>query len=92
MQNAAKYAPGTPVRVRVWEEDATLRFEIVDDGPGFDSAQSAHGQGLVNMSDRIGAIGGTVRITAAPGRGTTVHGALPLAAVSAEFCRTAAGL
>jgi signal transduction histidine kinase len=30
------------------------------------------------MSDRVGAIGGTLRVESAPGQGTTVGGAIPL--------------
>jgi signal transduction histidine kinase len=36
------------------------------------------GQGLVNMADRLGAIGGRLDIDTAPGRGTTVRGYLPI--------------
>jgi signal transduction histidine kinase len=34
--------------------------------------------GFVNMSDRFGAIGGTVEGDATPGRGTRVSGAVPV--------------
>ena len=41
---------------------ASLRFTVRDDGPGFDVAAATAGHGYVNMSDRLGAIGGTVRV------------------------------
>jgi signal transduction histidine kinase len=81
MQNAAKYAAGAPVRVRVWEADRTLYFEVRDDGPGFDTSRNSPGQGSVNMADRMGALGGSVRTSSAPGRGTAVRGGVPLAGV-----------
>jgi signal transduction histidine kinase len=79
MQNAVKHAPGEPVTVRLRCEDALLRFEVRDDGPGFDPQTTSGGQGRQNMADRIGAVGGRLTWTTAPGRGTTVVGAVPCA-------------
>ncbi len=78
MQNAAKHAPGAHLRVRVWEEAGTLRFEVADDGPGFDVAAATAGHGFVNMSDRLGAIGGEAVWSSTPGEGATVTGVVPL--------------
>jgi signal transduction histidine kinase len=55
-----------------------LQFSVTDDGPGFDPAAGGAGHGLQNMSDRVGALGGTLEIRAVPGRGTTVIGGVPL--------------
>jgi signal transduction histidine kinase len=80
VQNVAKHAgPGARAAVRVWEEGEGLRFEVVDDGHGFDADAAPQGAGLANMSDRVGALGGRLTITASPGRGTRVAGAVPLA-------------
>jgi signal transduction histidine kinase len=80
LQNAAKHAPGSHVDLRLHEESGGLLFEVSDDGPGFDAAGvvSAGGHGFVNMSDRLGAIGGTVRWDSVPGEGTTISGSVPL--------------
>jgi signal transduction histidine kinase len=51
---------------------------VSDDGPGFDPVTAQHGHGFVNMSDRLGAIGGSVRWESAPGEGATVRGSIPL--------------
>jgi len=82
MQNAAKHAPDAHVAVKVWEdgESPRLRFTVADDGPGFDVAVATAGHGYVNMSDRLGAIGGDVEWTSAPGAGATVAGSVPVAA------------
>lgn len=78
LQNASKHAgDGTSATLRLWEEAGSLRFEVDDDGAGFDIEREASGAGLINMRDRIGAVGGTLRIEAAPGAGTHVHGAVP---------------
>ena len=58
------------VRIRVWEEEGGLLFEVADTGAGFDVSHRGSGAGFVNMTDRLGAIGGHVRVESAPGRGT----------------------
>ena len=68
LQNAAKHAPDADVEVRLWEESGGLLFSVSDDGPGFDAAQAQRGHGFVNMADRLGAIGGTVRWESEPGQ------------------------
>jgi signal transduction histidine kinase len=78
LQNAAKHAEGAEVTVRVWEEPGTLRFEVADDGPGFDPDTVSHGQGLINMRDRLAALGGAAQWESAPGAGTRVCGSLPV--------------
>jgi len=76
MQNAAKYARGTEVRVRLARDDDGLSFWVEDDGVGFDSAVAPRGTGLQNMRDRLAAFGGDVTITSTQGSGTTVSGRL----------------
>jgi signal transduction histidine kinase len=80
LQNAAKHAPDASVVVELAEGDGKLRFIVRDDGPGFDVASATAGHGYVNMSDRLGAIGGTVEWRSAPGEGAAVEGAVPLSA------------
>jgi signal transduction histidine kinase len=55
-----------------------LTFSVTDDGPGFDAAVAAQGHGYINMSDRLGAIGGTVEWRSSSGAGATVAGSVPL--------------
>jgi signal transduction histidine kinase len=78
LQNAAKHAPDAHVRLRVWEEEGGLLFAVEDDGPGFDAAVAQSGHGFMNMSDRLGAIGGSVRWDSSPGAGSKVRGSIPL--------------
>jgi signal transduction histidine kinase len=81
IQNAAKHAgPDAQVIVRLWERDETLLFEVRDDGRGFDPAAVRGGAGLANMRDRVGALGGQLRLDAAAGRGAAVIGGVPLRA------------
>jgi signal transduction histidine kinase len=80
LQNAMKHAgPAATAVVRVWEEAGALRFAVTDDGAGFAPAAKGGGSGFVNMRDRLGAIGGWLRVESSPGAGTSVLGVLPLA-------------
>jgi signal transduction histidine kinase len=78
MQNAAKHAPAASVQLRLWEESGGLLFSVSDDGPGFDPARARAGHGFVNMADRLGAFGGTVRWESRPGDGSKISGSVPL--------------
>jgi signal transduction histidine kinase len=60
------------------EEGDELRFEVADDGVGFDPAASHNGMGLQNLNDRLAALDGRLAVTSAPGRGAVVAGTLPL--------------
>jgi signal transduction histidine kinase len=78
LQNVAKYARATRVDVALRHDRGRLAFEVRDDGVGFDPATAPRGTGLQGMADRIEAVGGELEISAAPGRGTTVSGAIPV--------------
>jgi signal transduction histidine kinase len=90
LQNAAKHAPGAEVHVTVGERAGALRFEVRDDGPGFDQALVRPGHGFQNMADRLGAIGGAVVFESTPGRGTVVRGSVVAASRPIPDARTGA--
>jgi PAS domain S-box-containing protein len=70
LSNAAKHANASVVHVELDAEGETLRVAIRDDGVG--GADPKQGSGLVGLSDRIDALGGTLRVSSPPGTGTTV--------------------
>jgi signal transduction histidine kinase len=78
LQNAAKHAPEAQVEVRLREESGGLLFTVSDNGPGYDPDKAQKGHGYVNMADRLGAIGGTVRWESEIGKGSIVRGSVPL--------------
>ena len=78
LQNVAKHAPDARVTIGLATADGALFFTVADDGPGFDPATAARGAGLTNMADRLGAVGGTLRIRSSPGAGTEVSGRVPV--------------
>ncbi|MGH2680980.1 MAG: ATP-binding protein [Actinomycetota bacterium] len=78
LNNVAKYADASSVTIRLTQGDGELRFEVADDGRGFDAERSGHGTGLQGMADRLDAIGGRLRVDSAPGTGTVVTGRIAL--------------
>jgi signal transduction histidine kinase len=79
LQNAAKHAgDGARARVLLGGDADVMSFEVADDGRGFDPANANGATGLQNMIDRIGALGGVLRIESAPGQGTRVMGRVPV--------------
>ena len=74
LQNVAKYAGASRVSVRLAADDGQLRFDVTDDGVGFDPEAETIGTGLQSMADRVEAIGGTFEIRSEPGHGTTIRG------------------
>jgi signal transduction histidine kinase len=77
LQNVQKYAGATRATVRLADTGAELRFEISDDGIGFDPGTVRRGAGLTNMADRLDALGGGVEIDSTPGGGTRLAGRVP---------------
>jgi signal transduction histidine kinase len=84
--NALRHARATGVRVRLqWtaagddsgaEPRGTLVLRVSDDGRGFDpSARGLRSRrlGLTSMHERAASLGGSLAVTSAPGRGTTVE-------------------
>jgi signal transduction histidine kinase len=82
MQNVAKYSQASRATVAMSCPDGHLEFSVTDDGAGFEPANITQGTGLQGMTDRLAAVGGTLRILSQPGHGTTVSGTLPVAPVA----------
>ncbi|TMK36606.1 MAG: hypothetical protein E6G58_05145 [Actinobacteria bacterium] len=74
LNNVAKYADATRATVRLANGNGALRFEVTDDGRGFDPAVVGYGTGLQGMADRLAAVGGELTVRSAPGAGTTIAG------------------
>jgi len=75
LQNAGKHAgPGTRATIRVSSSDGVLRFKVEDTGQGFDVRAARAGIGIANMTERMAAVGGDIRIVSQPQRGTVVSG------------------
>ena len=76
LTNAAKHARASLVKVEVGVADQALRLLVSDDGAG--GADASRGSGLVGLSDRVEAVGGTIGVTSPAGRGTSLLVTIPL--------------
>jgi signal transduction histidine kinase len=80
LQNVQKHAGAPAASVQLQADAGYLIFEISDSGRGFVPRATGKTSGIVNMRDRIGALGGELEVHSAPGRGTTVRGRIPIPA------------
>ena len=76
LTNAAKHARATTLRVDAGTKNGVVRMSITDDGVG--GADPTAGSGLVGLRDRVEALGGELRISSPPGKGTALHAAIPI--------------
>jgi signal transduction histidine kinase len=82
--NVAKYAHAESVLIQCVLKDDAISIEIEDDGDGFDPTQlpaageTRRGLGLIGMRERVGLLGGTIEIDAAPGKGVRIAVTVPL--------------
>ncbi|MFL6103764.1 MAG: HAMP domain-containing protein, partial [Actinomycetes bacterium] len=76
LTNAAKHAKASVVDVHARAGDGLLRLVVRDDGVG--GATVAHGSGLIGLSDRVQALGGTITVRSPAGEGTTLEIDLPV--------------
>jgi signal transduction histidine kinase len=77
LANVRKHAAAQQVTVRLEYAEGLVRLAVADDGTGFDPQAAHDGYGLRSMQDRVRQVGGTVRVTSAPGAGTEVCAEVP---------------
>ena len=75
LTNVVKHADASEVRVDVDVEDGVVRLRSRRRIGGADPAR---GSGLIGLKDRVEATGGTLRVRAPPGQGTSLAVELPI--------------
>jgi signal transduction histidine kinase len=75
LANAAKHSGASVAYVELEIREGTLHLAVRDDGVG--GADPARGSGLVGLTDRVEAVGGTIAVTSPPGEGTSILVRLP---------------
>jgi signal transduction histidine kinase len=78
LANIAKHAHASAAYLDADADAMTLRLWVRDDGVG--GADPGRGSGLIGLTDRVEALGGTIEIESPPGKGTTLHVMLPITA------------
>lgn len=88
LTNTARHAAGSEAKVMICYTGETLRVEVDDDGPVAGPPQGARlpraddgsGNGIIGMTERAQALGGSLRAGPRPAGGYRVRAVLPLAA------------
>jgi signal transduction histidine kinase len=83
LTNSARHSGGTNATVRLVYGEGALMVEVHDDGaprpPGWPPGQpGGAGSGIAGMTERAGALGGTLQARPRPGGGFAVQARLPL--------------
>ena len=84
LQNVAKHAGATSVRLSLTTTDTGVRLVVTDDGRGFDvdrerERRRSDAYGVAGMHERATLVGARLAVASAPGTGTTVTVDVPVA-------------
>ena len=79
LSNVVKHSGASRVSIVLTSQETTVAAVIEDDGTGFDPAAVAPGAlGLVGIRERVGLVGGRLRIESTEGQGTSIAAEVPL--------------
>jgi signal transduction histidine kinase len=82
LANAAKHSDASRIDVSLEQRDGRLLLSVRDNGIG--GADAALGSGLVGLTDRVEALGGSIHVSSRPGTGTKIAVELPVELESPE--------
>ena len=83
LTNVSRHSGVAEAQLTLFGSDVDITLRIADAGKGFTrQRQRPSGLGLVSMRERLQALGGTLSITSAPGKGTVVEARVPRARAS----------
>ena len=82
LTNVCRHAKATSAEISIQKHEGIISMEVTDNGKGFEvvgtgSAKKNNRLGLLGMRERVEMIGGTFKITSAPGQKTTVRVEVP---------------
>ena len=79
LANIVKHADASHVSILLARSDRTVAAVVEDDGRGFDGDASRDDVlGIVGMRERVGLVGGRLRVESTVGSGTTVAAEVPI--------------
>jgi len=81
LHNVAKHANATTVNIEMTRENGSVRLLIEDDGVGLSPQKRNPGRqtfGMAGMHERIGNIGGKMKVTSSRGKGTRIEVIAPV--------------
>ena len=78
LANVRRHARATGASLLLGADSETVRLVVKDNGVGFQTGAAGGGNGIPGMRERARLLGGGLRITSRPGRGTTLTAWAPL--------------
>jgi signal transduction histidine kinase len=78
LSNVSRHAEARTCQVHLSRAGRHALLAVTDDGRGFEPKGVSRGQGLDNILGRAKRMGGSLRLTSAPGRGTRLHLRIPI--------------
>ena len=79
LTNCARHAHARTINVAIRQYNSRLSVTVQDDGLGFDiSRVRGRGLGLIGMQERVRELGGEMKLTSQPQRGTVLAASIPL--------------
>jgi signal transduction histidine kinase len=84
LSNVTRHAKAGHASVSLVRRKSNAVLTIEDDGVGFNTNGSTHGNGLPNMHQRASGLGGELLVKSAPARGTRLTVTMPLHRTSAR--------
>ena len=78
LSNVARHAQAKSASVRLERRGSEAVLTVQDDGVGFRPGVNPAGNGLLNMRERAARLGGSLNVTSAVGKGTTLRIAFPV--------------
>ena len=88
--NAAKHSHATLIDLSLVQSDGRLVLAVRDDGVG--GADPTRGSGLVGLTDRVDALGGSISVRSRQGEGTQITVELPVELEMPQTSRTQAAV
>ena len=82
INNLAKHANASKVTIGLKCTAINLECYVVDDGVGFDPANTTKGNGMYNLKRRVGSLNGEFYINTGPYNGTEIRFIIPLTNIS----------
>jgi signal transduction histidine kinase len=81
LTNVSKHAHANVIQLTAAHDNGALTLGIRDDGVG--GVDASRGSGILGLTDRVEALGGSFALESLPGRGTTISVELPIATPAA---------
>lgn len=79
LTNARRHAQASHVALRMAVDDQWFQLEVTDNGKGFSDLENCRqGVGILGMQERLGELGGSLRVESGKGKGSSVIATIPL--------------